>query len=67
MADDYHDVPTSELTVMWERERARLLGKEDAVIADYDSLLAMRRELDKRKDERKPVVDVNFADDYLTD
>ena len=63
MADDYHDVPTSELTVMWERERARLLGKEDAVIADYDSLLAMRRELDKRK----PVVDVNFADDYLTD
>ena len=67
MADNYRDVPTVELERMWERERERLLAKEDAIIADYDGLFAMRRELDRRKDEPKRVVDVNFSKDYLTD
>ena len=63
----YADIPTPVLLGMWKAERDRLLGKRDAIIADYDDLLAMRSELDRRKDEPKPVVDVNFAGDYLTD
>ena len=65
--NEYASVPTPVLQGMWERERDRLLEKEDAAIADYDALLAMRRELDRRKDDPKPSADVNFADEYLTD
>lgn len=63
----YALVSTARLQQMWERERDRLLEKGDAVIADYDDLLAMRSELDRRKGEPKPSADVNFADEYLTD
>ncbi len=63
----YASIPTARLQQMWERERDRLLGKKDAVIAEYDDLLAMRSELDRRKGDPKPSADVNFADEYLTD
>lgn len=65
--NEYASIPTADLQDMWERERVRLSRMEDAVISDYDALLAMRTELDRRKDEPKPIVDVNFAGDYLTD
>lgn len=45
----YRDVPTAELELMWSRERDRLLRTSDAVVGDYDELLAMRRELDRRE------------------
>lgn len=63
----YASIPTERLQRMWERERDRLLEKGDAVVGDYDALLAMRSELDRRKGDPKPSADVNFADEYLTD
>lgn len=63
----YRDVPTAVLEGMWERERIRLSGMVGLRVRDYDDLLAMRSELDRRKDEKKDVVDVNFSKDYLTD
>lgn len=63
----YRDVPTAVLEGMWERERVRLSGMKGLKAMDYDDLLAMRSELDRRKDEKKEVVDVNFSKDYLTD
>lgn len=63
----YRDVPTAVLKAMWERERDRLSSMKDAVVGDYDELLAMRQELDRRRDEPKQIVDVNFSKDYLTD
>lgn len=63
----YRDVPTAVLEGMWERERVRLSGMKGLKAMDYDDLLAMRSELDRRKDEKKEVVGVNFSKDYLTD
>lgn len=65
--NEYASMPTAVLNRMWELERDRLLRKKDAVVSDYDELLAMRTELDRRRDDPKPIVDVNFANDYLTD
>ena len=65
--NEYASIPTARLQRMWERERERLLRMKDAVVADYDSLLAMRKELDRRKDDPLPTADINFADEYLTD
>ena len=63
----YRDVPTVVLEGMWERERVRLSGMVGLRTRDFDDLLAMRSELDRRRDEEKDVVDVNFSKDYLTD
>ena len=63
----YADIPTEALERMWRIERDRLSRDKDAVVGDYDALFAMRRELDRRKDEPKPSANVNFADEYLTD
>lgn len=65
--NEYASIPTSKLQKMWEKERGRLAAMRDAVVADYDELLAMRSELDRRRDEPKPSAQVNFADEYLTD
>lgn len=69
MGSDYRTIPTVRLVEMWERGVNAVKGKDpsELTVGDYDSIFEMRRELDRRKDERKPVVDVNFADDYLTD
>lgn len=54
---------------MWEDGVNAVKGKDpsELTVGDYDAILEMRRELDRRKDEPKPVVDVNFSKDYLTD
>lgn len=67
MGEKYRKLPTHVLERLWEVERDRLAANPDAVVGDYDDLLAMRRELDRRKDEGKPIADVNFSKDYLTD
>lgn len=69
MVSDYRTIPTVRLVEMWEKGVNAVKGKDpsELTVGDYDSIFEMRRELDRRKDERKPVVDVNFADDYLTD
>ena len=44
-------------------------GKDpsELTVGDFDEIYDMRRELDRRKDEPKQIVDVNFSKDYLTD
>ncbi len=64
MSEAYRSVPTAELLVMWAREKERIVRTGDE---DFSVLLAMRRELDRRKGVRRPTVDVNFSKDYLTD
>lgn len=58
---NYRNLTTTELKALWERERKRLAAKKDAVIADFDELIAMRKELDAR--EVTPTVDYDFTAD----
>ena len=66
---DYRTIPTSELVEMWERGVEVVRGKSpsELTVGEMDVLYEMRRELDRRKDEPKQIVDVNFSKDYLTD
>ena len=66
---DYRSIPTVRLVEMWEQGVNAVKGKDpsELTVGDYDALWEMRRELDRRKDEPKPIVDVNFSDEYLTD
>ena len=66
---DYRSRPTERLVAMWEAGVNAVMGRDpsELTIGDYDAIWEMRRELDRRRDERKPVVDVNFSEDYLTD
>ena len=66
MGNAYHTVPTAELVAMWERKRDSLLSASPSR-EDCEALYEMRRELDRRRDEPRPVVDVNFSSEYLTD
>ena len=63
----FSSIPTDALRKMWEDERDAILRKADATVCDYDRLLSMRKELDRRSGEPKQLVDINFANDYLTD
>ncbi len=69
MGIKYRTIPTVRLVEMWLAGVNAVRGKDPAelTVGDYDAILEMRRELDRRKDEPKPVVDVNFSKDYLTD
>lgn len=69
MGNDYRTVPTCELVERWERLRDGLVSTppDGRTVEDCDALYEMRRELDRRRDEPKRIVDVNFAKDYLTD
>ncbi len=66
---DYRSIPTVRLVEMWEQGVNAVKGKDpsELTVGDYDALWEMRRELDRRKDEPKPIVNVNFSDEYLTD
>jgi hypothetical protein len=63
----FSDIPTPALKEMWSAERERLSHVEGLTPSDCEDLLAMRTELDRRAGERKPVVNADFAGDYLTD
>ena len=63
----FRDIPTSALLEMWSAERERVSHLESTSMSDYAELLEMRTELDRRLDEPKPIVGVNFTKDYLTD
>lgn len=69
MPNDYRDCPTVTLIARWEalRDKLKSLPQEDRDVSDLDALWEMRREIDRRRDVPKPKVDVNFANDYLTD
>lgn len=63
---NYRTIPTDELRKMWKAEAARLKAKKDAIIADYDDLIAMRKELDRRDGGEHPAAQVDF-ETYLSD
>jgi len=63
---NYRTIPTDELRKMWKDEAARLKAKKDAIIADYDDLIAMRKELDRREADSRPAAQVDF-ENYLSD
>lgn len=69
MGNDYRSIPTARLVEMWREGVEALKGKDASSLTedDYGRILEMRREIDRRKDEPKPTVDVNFSKDYLTD
>ena len=56
------------VALWWEKKEAiRNKGIENCTQEDMDELLAMKREIDKRKGERPPQIHVNFEEKYLTD
>lgn len=63
---DYSTISTSELVKMWEAERKHIALNDNRTIGDIANLLAMRKEIDRRNGEPKPVTDINF-ENYLTD
>ena len=69
MHEDYKTIPTPELVARWERFRngLRNLPPDERTVGDYEVLYEMKREIDRRRDEPKPTVDINFSKDYLTD
>ena len=69
MGSDYRTIPTWRLVQMWEAGVNAVRGRDpsELTVGDYDAIFEMRRELDRRKDEPKQIVDVNFSKDYLTD
>ena len=69
MANDFRECPTATLMERWEvlRDKLSVLPPSEWDEVDADALLEMRRELDRRKNEPKQIVYVNFAKDYLTD
>ena len=69
MGNDYRSIPTVRLVEMWEAGVSAVRGRDpsELTVGDFDSIYEMRRELDRRSGEGKPIVDVNFSDVYLTD
>lgn len=78
----YSEMTTAQLLSAWESLRERIMAakaKYDAArgrgeriappvsAEDWDAAFSMRRELDKRSNERKPIVNIDFTDKYLTD
>ena len=69
MQTDYHTIPTVRLVEMWEAGVNAVRGRDpsELTVADYEVIYALRREIDRRTDDEKHIVDVNFSKDYLTD
>lgn len=63
----YAGIPTAALAEMWSAERERLSHQARVSPDELSALLSMRTELDRRAGDGRPVVDADFAKDYLTD
>lgn len=61
----FKDIPTKELKELWDKKRREVLKGHTQ--AELDELLTMRKELDRRKGEKKPITNINFSEQYLTD
>ena len=68
MSNDYKSLSTSDLIRKWERKRDRIAGKKpsERMIDELDELMALRREIDRRRGVKNPTVEVNF-EDYVKD
>lgn len=66
---DYKSLSLPELVKKWQKKRMKLAQTDDKnrKFEDIEELFAMRKEIDRRKGEKKPTVNINFADEYLTD
>lgn len=62
----YKSLTTPVLRQMWERLRKRIMSlpEEDREREDYEALIAMRDELDRRSGG-KPAIEFNF-ENYVT-
>lgn len=71
MRPQYKDIPLQELERLYDEKKAWLSARldqyETASGPDWDELFELRREIDRRLDNRPPVVDVNFSELYTTD
>ena len=69
MSHIYDGIPLVTLEAMWAEKQRRIaeLPPADRTPSEMEELLTMRKEIDKRKGNRVPVVDVNFSEVYLTD
>lgn len=70
MSTNLKELPLKELERRYEEKKAwlnaRLSQYETAAGPDWDELFELRKEIDRRKGETNPTVNVNFAD-YLTE
>lgn len=68
MSNDYKRKSTAELEEEWMRKRDEVAGKKPSgrTRGDMDTLLALRREIDRRRGERNPTVEFNF-ESYVKD
>lgn len=69
MGHQYDGTPLVTLEAMWDEKRRRIaeLPACDRLPSEMEELFTMRREIDKRKGYRNPIVDINFSEEYLTD
>ena len=61
MSAEYRSLSTAELEQRWAGLRTKIESCGGGV-ADIDALYAIRRELDRRRGESSPVVEVNFEE-----
>lgn len=66
MSTDYKKIETPELKRLWEAQRNKVVNHSHTQ-GDLDELFAMKKELDRRKGEKNPIVDINFEQHYTTD
>ena len=68
MSDYYKRKSTAELEEEWRRRRDEVAGKKpsERTPGDMDALLALRREIDRRRGVRNPTVEINF-ESYVKD
>lgn len=69
MGHKYDGIPLAMLEAKWAEKRRRIaeLKPEDRLPSDMDELFSMRKEIERRKGNKNPVVNVNFSEEYLTD
>ena len=69
MGRKYDGIPLAMLEAEWAEKRRRIaeLKPEDRLPSDMDELFSMRKEIERRKGNKNPVVNVNFSEEYLTD
>lgn len=75
MSNHYRNMSDSELNRLWGELRERILAAKAAQVGheapavsqeDWDAAFAMRKELDRRRGDVPPTVDIDFEGDYVT-